>query len=101
MPKTNQEPDEYHTHTPGPWTIEKANQRHALHYVVSADGKDIAHVCNSEAVPSPQSDYNGLLLAAAPFMLESLEAIKALAPALATHIHTICDNAIAKARGEE
>ena len=42
---------------------------------------------------------DAILLAAAPDMLEALEAIKVFAPDTATHIHAICDAAIEKARG--
>jgi hypothetical protein len=83
-------------HTPGPWTYDKKDgsigTKDGLTVTAGAYGYDIA--C---------SDADGVLMAAAPELLEVLEAIIAdgLHCDVVPHLHEKARAAIAKATGEQ
>lgn len=56
------------SHTPGPWTF---FERDSMKYLVGADGQGFAHTVG---LLEPRDTANARLIAAAPALLEALEA---------------------------
>lgn len=55
------------THTPGPWFWDKVSTGHCRHVIVDSEGFTIAN-------PSPMSEADARLIAAAPELLTALQA---------------------------
>lgn len=81
-------------HTPGPWVVNDIGD------VRTGDGQDrfIASVFGRGL---EEKTANARLIAAAPRMEETLEAIKAFALPGNTEIHRLCDNALALTKETE
>jgi hypothetical protein len=93
-------------HTPGPWSLEDRGTK----FIVSkpGDGYITREVCrmDSSTMAAFAQEANARLIAAAPDLLEALQAIasidvhSALTEAEADAIHAAASAAIAKATGE-
>ena len=62
-------------YTPGPWHVAPVHYPDRAHPEVYASTRRIARPCTSDAVPSPESDANAQLIAAAPDLLAACEAV--------------------------
>ena len=103
--KTNIEAPAKHrpAHTPGPWDVEPKGSRH---FVDGADGLTVAYLDRAGVRERSEIEANALLIAAAPELIEALEAVL---PDLEHYVAThgpgpdkrlaIARAAIAKARG--
>ena len=90
-------------HTPGPWDVEPKGSRH---FVDGADGLTVAYIDRAGVRERIEIEANARLIAAAPTLLEALEAVL---PDLEHYVAThgpgpdkrlaIARAAIAKARG--
>lgn len=85
-------------HTPGPWKVERGNQ--AIY--VSAEGGAVARVFPSDL----SDDGNAQLIAAAPELLEALEAMREFCDSndwgsVPRHLERSIRDALAKAKGEQ
>lgn len=101
--KTGEQTETKEQHTPGPWKV-NGSVITALGdmklTVASVPCKQDRYALADAAAPTFEvRNANARLIAAAPELLEALEAVKVLTAANATHIHQILDAAIAKATG--
>ena len=93
------------SHTPGPWDVEPKGSRH---FVDGADGLTVAYLDRAGVRERIEIEANALLIAAAPELIEALEAVL---PDLEHYVAThgpgpdkrlaIARAAIAKAKGGE
>ena len=87
------------THTPGPWHI---GDKFTGRFVYNADGWAVAD-CRGEPtsrMPFDQKEANARLIAAAPALLEALEAIEGDVWSNTAEMRKLARAAIAKAKGE-
>jgi hypothetical protein len=86
-------------HTPGPWAVADVGE-----VVVCATGRTLCDVYSSPATGDEQADADANLIAAAPDLLEALEAAHWWLVFFGTdHLEPVrarCRAAIAKARGQ-
>jgi len=83
-------------HTPGPWIVKNELILSEINRSVIAD---VLH--DADINPLNNRKAHARLIAAAPYLLQTLERIALHAPSLDVQgIREACDEAIAKARGE-
>lgn len=98
-------------HTPGPWRLGEEDNRNCMIPVLCGDEEEpyaVAEVSHyDDFPPGEQGSENAKLIAAAPELLEALEALvddldnKALRRYLNRNVVTTARKAIAKAKGED